>query len=170
MEGRDENKRDWTIRPYTATDLGEIERIADRAWQNIFREYRKIHGDALFARLFPNHEMLKSRQLRDFLSKFPEQALVAEDQGRVIGFVTYALDQENRVGAISNNAVDPDLGLKGVGQTLYQAVFDRFRKAGMDYAKVTTGLDDAHAPARRAYQRAGFDIAREDVTYYRPLN
>ncbi|MBT4097360.1 MAG: GNAT family N-acetyltransferase, partial [Gemmatimonadetes bacterium] len=34
---------------------------------------------------------------------------------------------------------------------------------------VGTGLDDAHAPARRAYERAGFDIAQQDVTYYKKL-
>ena len=39
----------------------------------------------------------------------------------------------------------------------------------MTYAKVATGLDDAHAPARRAYERAGFDIKVEDVTYYKKL-
>jgi ribosomal protein S18 acetylase RimI-like enzyme len=65
--------------------------------------------------------------------------------------------------------VDPDCGLKGIGQQMYGAVFDYFRAHGMTYAQVQTGLDDAHARARRAYERAGFDIAHQDVTYYRKL-
>jgi hypothetical protein len=36
-------------------------------------------------------------------------------------------------------------------------------------AKVTTGLDDAHAPARAAYARAGFSAAVASVTLYREL-
>jgi metal-dependent HD superfamily phosphatase/phosphodiesterase len=39
----------------------------------------------------------------------------------------------------------------------------------MVYAKVGTGLDYAHARARRAYERAGFDIRHEEVTYYMKL-
>ena len=39
----------------------------------------------------------------------------------------------------------------------------------MAYAKVHTGLDDAHARARRAYERAGFDISHQEVNYYLKL-
>ena len=41
---------------------------------------------------------------------------------------------------------------------------------GMRYARVSTGLDDAHAPARRAYERAGFDICHENMTYFAKLS
>jgi len=34
---------------------------------------------------------------------------------------------------------------------------------------VHTGLDYAHAAARRAYERAGFNIRHEDVDYYMKL-
>jgi hypothetical protein len=39
----------------------------------------------------------------------------------------------------------------------------------MSYATVQTGLDEGHAPARRAYERAGFDISHSRITYYRKL-
>jgi len=39
----------------------------------------------------------------------------------------------------------------------------------MVYAKVRTGLDYAHARARRAYERAGFSIRHENVEYYMRL-
>jgi len=35
---------------------------------------------------------------------------------------------------------------------------------------VTTGLDYAHEPARKAYQRAGFSRKLESVTYYMELD
>jgi hypothetical protein len=34
---------------------------------------------------------------------------------------------------------------------------------------VDTGLDHAHAPARKAYKSAGFNIRHESVVYYKKL-
>ena len=34
---------------------------------------------------------------------------------------------------------------------------------------VTTGLDDGHAPARRAYEKAGFEKNLPSLTYYKKL-
>jgi len=52
---------------------------------------------------------------------------------------------------------------------MYAAALERMRAQGMRYARVRTGLDEAHAPARRAYTKAGFDIAIPSVEYYRSL-
>ena len=49
---------------------------------------------------------------------------------------------------------------------MYKAVLEEFRRAAMHYATVFTGLDEGHAPARRAHKRAGFSIKRETVQYY----
>ena len=46
----------------------------------------------------------------------------------------------------------------GIGPKLYDKVLQTMKEQGMEYATVTTGLDDGHAPARRAYQKAGFEI------------
>lgn len=43
------------------------------------------------------------------------------------------------------------------------------KNEGMIYATVSTGLDDAHTPARRAYEKADFDKALENVRYYKEL-
>jgi hypothetical protein len=39
----------------------------------------------------------------------------------------------------------------------------------MRFAKVHTGLDPSHAPARRAYEKAGFTTQLPTVDYYRKL-
>jgi hypothetical protein len=39
----------------------------------------------------------------------------------------------------------------------------------MGYARVTTGGDPAHAPARRGYEKAGFGADLPSVTYHREL-
>jgi hypothetical protein len=54
-------------------------------------------------------------------------------------------------------------------QQMYAFALDRFRSEGMRWANVDTGLDDGHAPARRAYERAGFDISISSIRYYKEL-
>ena len=66
------------------------------------------------------------------------------------------MNSQSKVANITNNAVDPFCGEKGVGQEMYQAALARFKAEGMRAVMVNTGLDEAHAPARRAYERAGF--------------
>ena len=73
------------------------------------------------------------------------------------------------IGEIGNNAVHPDWRQKGIAQQLYAAALQHFRDQGMRFARVQTGMDGAHAPARRAYERAGFDIHHEDITYHMKL-
>ena len=77
--------------------------------------------------------------------------------------------RRRRSAPVGYNAADPDCGLKGVGQLIYRTVLDEFRKRGVRIATVHTGLDDGHAPARHAYQRAGFNIQIPSVNYYMEL-
>jgi len=143
--------------------------IADRAWQKIYDMYLDAYGKGLFEILVPDRNSSKGEQIKNHCGKYPEWIFICEENKRVVGFVTFFLDYEKRIGEIGNNAVGPDAGLKGIGQQMYKAVLKHFTEEGMTYAKVATGLDDAHAPARRAYERAGFDIKVEDVTYYKKL-
>lgn len=53
---------------------------------------------------------------------------------------------------------------------MYRAVLDRLRRAGAKVVKVSTGLDDAHAPARRACERLGFDRQLTHVSYFMELD
>lgn len=58
---------------------------------------------------------------------------------------------------------------QGIGTRMYGYVFDRLRALGMRYVKVSTGGDPAHAPARAAYQKAGFTVGLPGIEYYRKL-
>ena len=59
--------------------------------------------------------------------------------------------------------------VKSLNRQMYGAVLAHFPEQGMRFAEVRTGLDEAHAPARRAYERTGFNIRHEDVTYFKKL-
>lgn len=157
------------IRPFRPDDLDTLADIGNRAWKPIYDMFRQVYGDDLYPLAVPDPDNAKGDQIRSHCQRAPEWVFVAEEEGRVVGFVTFRLDRDSKIAEIGNNAVDPDCGLKGIGQQMYAAALDYFRQEGMEAAKVGTGLDWAHAPARRAYERAGFDLKHENVTYWQKL-
>ena len=50
------------------------------------------------------------------------------------------------------------------------AVVDELRTAGLRYAKVFTGLDKSHAPARAQYRKVGFSRSLAFHRCYRSLS
>ncbi len=157
------------IRTYKPEDLPIIMDIGNRAWREIYKMFRETYGDELFDLLIPDESTAKGKQIRAHCERHPEWVFVCEEEGCVVGFVTFTLDPNKKLGTIGNNARDPECDLKGIGQQMYRAALDYFRKHDMLYAKVQTGLDYAHAPARRAYERVGFNVHHEDVDYYMKL-
>lgn len=157
------------IRPFRPGDEDALADIGNRAWKPIYDMFRQVYGEEIHALVTPDTNTAKGEQVRSHCRRAPEWVFVAEEGGRIVGFVTCRLDRDSKIAEIGNNAVDPDCGLRGIGQQMYAHVLDYFRGEGMEAAKVGTGLDWAHAPARRAYERAGFGIKHETVTYYQKL-
>ena len=156
------------MRTFCPEDLEKIMAIADAAWQPIRKMTRGILGDTISDLLNPQGDAVsKGLQVKDQIESGTYKIAVCEHDGRPVGFITYAVD--GPIGEICNNGALPGTGLKGIGQTMYSFVLDEFRKAGVKVVKVTTGLDDAHAPARRAYERAGFKKHLDQTTYYMEL-
>jgi GNAT superfamily N-acetyltransferase len=58
---------------------------------------------------------------------------------------------------------------KGIGPRQYEFIFEKLKSLGAIAVKVTTGFDDAHAPARRAYEKAGFCANTKSITYFKKL-
>lgn len=157
------------VRSLRKEDLSRVIEIGNTAWREIQKMSRQCYGDELFEILTPDEKNFKGRQIKEYITEHLEWAFVFEEDGNIIGFITFSLDYGKKIGEIYNNAVDPMCGLKGIGQQMYQAVLKRFRDEGMLYAEVKTGLDYAHAPARKAYERAGFNIRHENVQYFMRL-
>lgn len=63
----------------------------------------------------------------------------------------------------------PEFSGEGIGTKLYEFANDTMKAAGMIVATVATGGDNSHAPARRAYEKAGFNVQIPSVWYYRTL-
>ena len=90
-------------------------------------------------------------------------------ENSLAGLIFYEVDNATKTGMIEENAVSPRFRGLGIAQKMYDFVFEKMRGEGMIYAMVSTGLDDAHASARRAYEKAGFDRGLESIKYYKEL-
>jgi ribosomal protein S18 acetylase RimI-like enzyme len=157
------------IRDLAPGDVDAIVAIAVAAWEPIYRYYRQEMGESLFQTAFPDWRAEKARQVETACRPGARaRVCVAEQEGEVVGFATYYANGSG-VGEIGNNAVRPDRQGQGIGPQMYAYVFGQLRESGMCYVKVSTGSDPAHAPARGAYRKAGFEIALPEVEYYRAL-
>jgi ribosomal protein S18 acetylase RimI-like enzyme len=83
---------------------------------------------------------------------------VASEASTTAGFVALKLHPGDRMGEIYMIAVDPAFQRRGIASRLTEHAVELFRNAGMSIAMVETGGDPGHAPARRAYEAAGFTL------------
>ena len=157
------------IRPLRQEDVARIEDIAAAAWAPIYEHLAELQARALGAVARPSSIEQKREQVRTFAQSRPDGVLVTECDGQVVGFITFSFDREHRMGVIGNNAMQPDYAGRGLGTAQYREVLDLFRAQGMLYASVGTGLDESHAPARRAYERVGFVPVLASVEYMMKL-
>ena len=148
-------------------DEAAVVAIAIAEWEAIYQGYREQLGDEVFYTFFPDHHAAKAANIRANLAS--GMMYVTECEGKIAGFIHYCFDAASKTGTISNNAVSGEFRGKGIGPRQYEFVFDLLRKRGAIGVRVTTGLDEGHAPARRAYEKAGFSAHTEAITYYKKL-
>jgi ribosomal protein S18 acetylase RimI-like enzyme len=88
---------------------------------------------------------------------------------RKIRQISFWLVPEKDYGHIDDNGVSPERAGEGWATFMYRHVLQHFRAAGLRFAHVDTGVDDAHVPARRAYAAVGFDREVPTVEYWQDL-
>ena len=157
------------MREYRPEDLETVMSIANEAWKPIRKMSNAALGPEIVKRLNPpGSDNSKGQQVKWQIDCGKYGIAICEHEGAIVGFITWKI--EGIIGDICNNAALPGSGLKGIGQMMYKYVLDIFRIEGVKVAKVTTGMDWAHAPARRAYERAGFKNRIDSTTYYMELD
>jgi GNAT superfamily N-acetyltransferase len=158
------------IREFESADLDTILEIAVAAWRPIFASFREIVGGEIFDLVTPDPDEKKRQQvIRACATDSETLVWVAVIENDIAGFITVDMDHESLVAEIGNNAVSPGHQHQGVGSLMYEFVLDRMREAGMKCAIVETGGDESHAPARRAYEKAGFTGAVPSLVYHLKL-
>ncbi|MEM9484551.1 MAG: GNAT family N-acetyltransferase [Cyanobacteria bacterium P01_F01_bin.116] len=158
------------IRIANTSDLPTLEDIRQKAFAPVFESFQNILGDEIYA----SAQKPEDDGQREILSSmFSDdsvwQLFVAESSGKVVGFVSMQLNHDSKVGEIGLNAVHPDYSGNGIGTEMYKFVVHKMKESGMKVATVATGGDSSHAPARRAYEKSGFNVQIPSVWMCRTL-
>ncbi|MEZ4256160.1 MAG: GNAT family N-acetyltransferase [Polyangiales bacterium] len=96
-----------------------------------------------------------------FFYEFGDQALIAEDDGNVVGFLFgFVSPTSPPTGYVHLVGIDPDARRRGVGKLLYEQFIDRCRAAGVRRIKaITTVGNDGSVAFHRALGFAAEEIA-----------
>jgi len=154
-------------------DLSAVDALTVAGYAAIQDSFVAMLGEDLYdaVQVDPEQtwEQRKAEQNRRLFAEHPEQLWVLDEAGEVFGYVSFWIVQDRNYGHLDNNAVDARRAGQGWATFMYRHVLDRFRELGLRYAHVDTGLDDAHIPARRAYEAVGFDRSVPTVDLWRQL-
>ena len=158
------------IRPFRPEDLPALQRVRRAAFGPVFRSFAELVGERITSIAFA-HADAEQAQLLDELCRAgsEHQVLVATSDGVIVGFVSFTMNVDRRMGEIGLNAVHPDHAGRGIGAKMYEYVLSRMKERGLALATVSTGGDPSHAPARRAYEKAGFGPALPSLSLYKLL-
>ena len=155
------------IRSFADQDLEAIVHLSLLAWEPVFVSFQKILGPNIFPLLYPDWRKIQAEVVATTCKdKAKFNILVAQLDEKVVGFLAYELKDE--IGEVYLLAVHPDYQNQGIGTELNMVALEKMKAAGMKLAEVGTGGDDGHAPARRAYEKAGY-TALPLVRYFKDL-
>ena len=96
-----------TLRTAEQQDVQRVGDIAVAAWQRIFDNFKNLVGEEIYREHWSNWQNRKRQEVVGHLERSSETMLIAEIEGKVVGFLTYRLDDVKLIGEIGNNAVAP---------------------------------------------------------------
>ena len=155
------------IVPFSDEYASAVEALVIEAWTPIRESYRRELGEELYGRIFGDWKRDKTESVLSMM--ISGRGYVAVIDGELAGFIHYEISEDGVSGEIGNNAVLSKYRGCGIAQAMYAFVFEKMKAKGVEYVSVVTGLDDGHEPARRSYEKAGFDRGLPSVKYYRKL-
>jgi GNAT superfamily N-acetyltransferase len=158
------------LRPYQPADLDPILELSILAWEPVFTAWQRILGPALYpVAIYADWRAGQREVVAKYCTDEAMHTWVAEVDGEVAGFIVYDLNAQTRVAEVQLLAVRPVEQNQGIGTQLNLFALEQFRAAGMRMAVVGTGGDEGHAPARRAYEKAGY-TGLPTMRYYQLLS
>ena len=159
----------FEIRQAGDQDIAEIVRLSLVAWEPVFDSFKQVLGPGIFALIFPDWRAMQAETVETYSKAREDRTVwVAEVEGRIAGFAVCDLDRKEKTGEVALLAVHPDYQNRGIGTKLNEVALTHMKENGMRLAVVGTGGDPGHAPARRAYEKAGY-TAMPAVRYYKEL-
>jgi ribosomal protein S18 acetylase RimI-like enzyme len=144
------------IEPYDSSHADAVARLSLRAWSPVFDSLKVALAQSVWEQFYPDGwRASQEKSVRDTCANADMKTWVAVEAGNVAGFVVIRF-HEGKLGEIYMIAVDPDYQRRGIALALTEFAEQQMKDAGMEIAMVETGGDPGHAPARAAYEKAGF--------------
>jgi len=157
------------IRPLNNSDINDLVELSLLAWEPVFTAWEQILGPKLYPiAIYPDWRKSQKDVVEKGCSNENFTTWVAEQGGKVVGFVAYELNDNNKIGEVQLLAVHPEYQNHGIGTELNNFALEKLKEAGMKLAVVGTGGDEGHAPARKSYEKAGY-TALPLVRYYKDI-
>lgn len=153
------------IRGYRPEDLDELRRLTMAAFagvsidENIERRFGLIHGH--------DWRWRKGKHIDEDAAAHPDGIFVAEEAGRILGFVTTRVDRAEGTGHIPNLVVAAEARGRGLGRLLIDHALDTFRAQGLTHAKIETL--EQNAVGRHLFPACGFEEVARKIYFYRQL-
>ena len=158
------------IRLFEPSDFDDVKAVSLLAFTPIYDSFRRILGDAIFAYSHPDWTQPHLEWMEKICVPNSEyHPHVVMRGSALVGFFSYTMDTEKRTGEFGINFVHPEHQNQGIGNAMYAHITEQMRNAGIKLVTVSTGGDPSHAPARRAYEKAGFDGLIASVNMYKLL-
>ena len=158
------------IRGFQPEDGPILQQIRKHAFAPIFDSWRALLGSYIFNRQYADADEKQAEYLESLFEQKPGKELyVLEHEGQTVGFLGLSFDEDGESGEIDLNAIDPRHQAHGFGFAMYSFAISRLRERGVTLARVGTGLDASHAPARKAYERVGFLVGVPYITLFQQL-
>ena len=143
------------VRPFVASNVTEIVELSLLAWEPVFESFEKVLGPRILPILYPDWRKSQAEGVEGACRATDRyHTLVAELDGRVVGFI--ACELKGETGEVVLLAVHPEFQKRGIATALNEAPLDAMKAAGMKMAVAETGGEEGHAPARHAYEKAGY--------------
>lgn len=157
------------IRPFIQDDIEDVVRLSLLAWEPVFASFREMLGPTVYAMIYLDWRKQQREVVETFCAVGERKATwVADVDGAIAGFIVVTFNDAEKTGVVELLAVHPGYQQRGVATGLNLFALDQMRANGMTMASLQTGGDPGHAPARAAYEKAGYR-AFPNVWYYQPL-
>ena len=154
------------IRPYASTDLGRLKEITRICFDgaSIDRNIETLVG-SIGGR---DWAWRKLRHIDDDVrGSRAEGVFVWEENKNVEGYVTTRGDNQSKIGAIPNIAVDPKNQGCGIGRALLNHALEYLTQIGMQYAKIETLAQNE--VGKYLYPDSGFIEVAQQIHYIKRL-
>jgi ribosomal protein S18 acetylase RimI-like enzyme len=157
------------IRPVSNNDVKDLVRLSLLAWVPVFDSFEQTLGPNIYRLIWPDWKTSQRDGVEMVCRDSDKYTVwVAELEGIVVGFLAYELHIKDKTGEVQLLAVHPEYQNRGIGTELNNFALEKMKESGMKMARVETGGDPSHAPARRSYQKAGY-TALPLVRYFKDL-